>query len=67
MGRPVFAAHGTFDGVLPVTMGRSVQATLLELGTDLIYREYEMDHQIIGLELADFDAWLKTHLDAPAA
>jgi phospholipase/carboxylesterase len=66
-GKPVFAAHGTFDGVLPVAMGRSVQRTLLELGVDLTYREYEMDHQIIGPELADFDSWLKAPLDGRAA
>jgi phospholipase/carboxylesterase len=66
-GKPVFAAHGTFDAVVPVAMGRAVQGNLLELGLDLTYREYEMDHQIIGPELADFDAWLKARLDAVSA
>jgi len=66
-GKPVFAAHGTFDGVLPAAMGRSVERTLRELGLDLTYREYAMDHQIIGPELADFDSWLKARLDARAA
>jgi phospholipase/carboxylesterase len=66
-GKPVFAAHGTFDVVLPTAMGRSVESALLELGLDLTYREYAMDHQIIGPELADFDAWLTARLDARSA
>jgi phospholipase/carboxylesterase len=63
-GKPVFAAHGTFDEVLPVAMGQRVENALLDLSLDLTYREYAMGHQIIGPELADFDSWLKARLDA---
>jgi phospholipase/carboxylesterase len=66
-GKPVFMAHGTHDGVLPVERGREARDTLSGLGIDLVYREYPMDHQINEQELVDIQAWLAARLDSAGA
>ncbi len=63
-GKPVFAAHGTADPVLPLAFGRGVRDALTAAGTDLTYREYPMAHQIVEAELADINAWLAERLPA---
>jgi phospholipase/carboxylesterase len=65
-GKPFFVAHGTLDPMLPVEKGRAIRETLERLGVDLTYREYDMGHQIIAPELADFDVWLGARLDPQA-
>jgi phospholipase/carboxylesterase len=61
-GKPFFVAHGTLDPLLGVELGRTTRQTLSRLGADVTYREYDMGHQIIAPELADFDTWLKERL-----
>jgi phospholipase/carboxylesterase len=65
-GKPFFVAHGTLDPMLPVEKGRAIRETLERLGVDLTYREYDMGHQIIAPELADFDVWLGARLEPQA-
>lgn len=57
-GLPVFAAHGTLDPLLPLPVGQHTRAVLEEAGCAVIWREYEMGHQIVGEELDDARAWL---------
>jgi phospholipase/carboxylesterase len=65
-GKSIFAAHGLYDGVLGVEMGRAVRDTLTGLQTDLTYREYPIEHQIVPTELDDINTWLQARLTAPA-
>jgi phospholipase/carboxylesterase len=61
-GKPVFLAHGTFDRVIDVRLGRSLRAILEGAGIDVSYREYALAHEIAGAELADLGAWLGARL-----
>jgi phospholipase/carboxylesterase len=61
-GKPIFAAHGLYDQLLGVEMGRQVRDTLTALETDLTYREYPVEHQVAPAELADINAWLQARL-----
>jgi phospholipase/carboxylesterase len=62
-GRPVFAAHGTQDTLLPIALGRTVRDELLRLGLDLTWREYPMGHMVVPDEIADASAWLKAQIN----
>ncbi len=57
-GLPVFAAHGTQDRLIPPAHGRELRDRLTELGCDVTFREYAMDHEVCAAELADLGAWL---------
>ncbi|HEU5004033.1 MAG TPA: phospholipase [Actinomycetota bacterium] len=43
---PVAIGHGTNDGVIPVTFGRSARDRLVAAGADVTYRESPMGHGI---------------------
>jgi phospholipase/carboxylesterase len=58
-GKPFFLAHGSYDGVLPVVMGRQARMHLENLEADVEYHEYPMDHQVIMDELADLRTWFE--------
>jgi phospholipase/carboxylesterase len=57
-GLPVFAAHGTMDRIVPVSRGRELKDRLVQLGCDVEYREYPMDHEVCVEELRAIGAWL---------
>jgi len=50
VGTPrVFVSHGTRDSVLPVSRSRSaIVPTFREAGYDVVYREFEGDHELPG-------------------
>lgn len=62
-GFPVFAVHGTRDGVLPIANGREIRDELLKLPLDFRYKEYDMAHEVSNESLADIAAWLTARLD----
>jgi phospholipase/carboxylesterase len=49
----VFLAHGTFDPLIPVQVGRATRDLLTKLGANVTYREYPMGHMICAEELED--------------
>jgi phospholipase/carboxylesterase len=57
-GFPLFAAHGVFDPLLPVALGRGVRDEMTRLGLAVEWHEYEMGHMVVPEELADARAWL---------
>lgn len=61
-GHPVFEAHGTLDGVLPVEVGRMTRDYFAKTGVDLTYREYPIAHEVSGEELADASDWMNRTL-----
>ena len=63
---PIFAAHGTADPMVDISLGRRSRDHLLKAGYAVEWREYPMAHQICGDELADIGRWLSALL-APAA
>jgi phospholipase/carboxylesterase len=60
-GKPIFMAHGTYDNVLPVTLGRQARLHLEGLHAAVEYHEYAMDHQVSMDELSDLNAWFGSH------
>jgi len=54
----VFVAHGVNDNTLPVQYAREAKLYLDNLGVQLSYHEYNMGHQINGVELKDLNDWL---------
>ena len=52
-GLRVFLAHGTFDPLIPVQVGRATRDLLGKLGAAVTYREYPMGHMICAEEVVD--------------
>lgn len=61
---PVFMAHGTFDPMLPIALGREAREVLDDAGYKVEWHEYPMAHAVCGEELADISTWL-TSIFAP--
>jgi phospholipase/carboxylesterase len=59
---PLFVAHGTLDGTLPVANGRAVRDTFAPRTQDFTYEEYRVGHGITEQEMADVAAWLAARL-----
>ena len=61
---PIFAAHGTHDGVVPAALGLRSRDLLDTLGYRPEWRTYAMDHFVCDEEIADIGAWLRGQLRA---
>lgn len=55
---PIFAAHGSFDPVLPMQWGRASADLLLESGFSVEWHEYPMAHAVCAEEIDDIRKWL---------
>jgi phospholipase/carboxylesterase len=58
-----FIAHGTFDPVIPVGLGRRTRDQFQTSNASWVYREYPMGHEISPESLTDAAQWLKELLD----
>lgn len=56
-------AHGTYDPVVPVQLGRRAKELLEKTGAALEYREYPMGHEISPESLSDTARWLTAEID----
>ncbi|HTY48897.1 MAG TPA: hypothetical protein VMB48_04305 [Steroidobacteraceae bacterium] len=59
---PVLMCHGSADPIVPVELGRRSRDVLQELGYPVVWKEYAMQHQLCGEEVADIGAWLRERL-----
>jgi phospholipase/carboxylesterase len=55
---PVFMAHGRNDPVVPYRLGSDSRDALRELGFDVEWHEYGMQHSVCEAELRDIESWL---------
>lgn len=53
-----FIAHGQRDGVLPMDWAKEAEAWLDRIGVAHETHYYDMSHEIVPQELADFSKWL---------
>ena len=60
---PVLVVHGTRDQVIPIQNGRASNELLSSLPVKLVYKEYDMGHEISSESLNDILAWLAVQLD----
>jgi phospholipase/carboxylesterase len=55
---PIFMAHGSFDPVLPMNLGRNSADRLLEAGYKVEWHDYPMAHAVCAEEIDDIRNWL---------
>ena len=58
----LFHAHGRFDEVLPLTMGREAHDLMQAAGHQTSWHEYAMAHEVCMPEIADIRQWLVERL-----
>ena len=56
---PVFCAHGTDDPVVPLWRGQDSAQTLTNLGVNVEWHEYPMQHTLCFPEIRDIGNWLR--------
>jgi phospholipase/carboxylesterase len=61
---PVFFAHGTHDGVIPIALARASRDALVKLGHEVEWHEYAMQHSVCLEEIGDLGRWLRERLAA---
>ncbi len=59
---PILQCHGSFDPMVPERAGRACADTLRELGYDVVYRTWPMQHQVCLEEIEEIGAWLRERL-----
>lgn len=55
---PIFMAHGSFDPMLPMQMGRSSADMLLAADFTVEWHDYPMAHAVCAEEIEDIREWL---------
>ena len=55
---PVFQAHGSLDPMVPIERGQAARDLLVELGHEVEWHEYPMQHQVCMEEIEAVGAWL---------
>lgn len=55
---PIFMAHGSYDPMLPIQMGRSSADLLTQSGFNVEWHDYPMAHAVCADEIDDIRAWL---------
>ena len=56
---PIFLAHGTRDGVVPISRAEASRDTLLALGHRVEWHAYPMEHTVCPPEVKDLESWLR--------
>ena len=59
---PIFFAHGSHDPVIALSMAVASRDKLRELGYNVDWHEYPMQHSVCMEEVADISAWLRSTL-----
>ncbi|MDH3989671.1 MAG: carboxylesterase, partial [Gammaproteobacteria bacterium] len=55
---PIFMAHGSFDPVVPMALGKNSQALVARASYEVEWHDYPMAHAVCGEEIADIRRWL---------
>jgi phospholipase/carboxylesterase len=59
---PIFMAHGRDDPVVPYRLGAVSRDALQNLGFQVEWHEYAMQHSVCAQEVGDIAGWLERHL-----
>lgn len=59
---PAFMAHGQMDPMVPYAMGENAANTLRELGCEVSWHSYPIQHSVSMDEIRDISAWLQQRL-----
>ncbi len=60
---PIFQAHGTFDPIVPLPLGKMSCDRLVQLGYTVEWHSYPMAHQVCAEEIADLRKFISMRLD----
>lgn len=55
---PILVNHGSFDAVVPVSMGEASVATLKALGCSVEWQQYPMEHQVMMEQIEALGKWI---------
>lgn len=55
---PIFLAHGTRDGVVPLARATASRDALKALGYSIEWHDYAMEHSVCPQEIVDIEGWL---------
>lgn len=58
LAQPVFMAHGQADPVVPYAAGKLSAGALQELGFEVQWRRYPMQHAVCAEEIRDLGDWM---------
>lgn len=56
-------AHGQYDGVVPLQMGKNACIAVQQLGCLVSWHEYGMEHQVCLEEIREIGTWLAKQID----
>ena len=59
---PILMCHGLYDNVLPLALGSGSRDSLRQLGCQVEWRDYPMQHEVCAEEVGDISAWLRARL-----
>ena len=62
---PIFVAHGSYDNVVPIALGKMAFSALQTRGFHASWREYPMPHSVCPEEIQDISAWIQQCLPQP--
>ena len=65
-GTPIFAAHGTFDDILPIQLGEAARDFALAHGCSVEWSAYPMPHSVCAEEIEALRTWLVARFAAPS-
>ncbi|ROT99887.1 carboxylesterase [Marinobacter sp. R17] len=60
---PIRIYHGTHDPMVPESLGKKSVQTLQDMGYDVSYETYPMDHSVCLEEILDIGQFLSKHLN----
>lgn len=66
-GKEVLITHGVLDDVIPAAASRRAFQLFQEAKARVIYKEYDVAHQLNDLCVADAAAWLKERLNSKSS
>jgi len=55
---PIFASHGSYDAVVPLTMGQRSVDILSGLGYSVKWKTYPMEHQVAMEQIQEIGVWI---------
>ena len=59
---PIQIFHGTADPVVPESLGQQCHKILMEMGYEVNYKTYPMQHNVCAEEIVDISAWFTSIL-----
>jgi phospholipase/carboxylesterase len=57
-----FIAHGQYDPIVPIELGRQAYSRLIKANAKVIFREYSIQHTISEESLSDAATWLQQRI-----